>query len=188
MFTSTFMALSATAVQSAANDWVFLSKAGIWPLEWVKHFPFFVSFFSPLFMPQCREALVRRAPSLLPLICVIPAEWWHSFWCGCPRRSLAQALLWAPGVSSGVCPLQEEPCMHPREQQSSWAQTHSFLGHLRWGWGKGMIVTRGQHLGEGRRRKRQVKPLWVLQRRGEAGVAGGRGWHSCTALFWGRDR
>lgn len=146
MFTSTFMALSATAVESAANDWVFLSKAGIWPLEWVKHFPFFVSFFSPLFMPQCREALVRRAPSLLPLICVIPAEWWHSFWCGCPRRSLAQALLWAPGVSSGVCPLQEEPCMHPREQQSSWAQTHSFLGHLRCGWGKGMIVTRGQRL------------------------------------------
>lgn len=74
-----------------------------------------------------------------------------------------------------------------REQQSSWAQTHSFLGHLRCGWGKGMIVTRGQHLSEGRR-KRQVKPLWVLQRRGEAGVAGGRGWHSCTALFWGRDR
>lgn len=50
-----------------------------------------------------------------------------------------------------------------------------------------MIVTRGQRLSDGRR-KRQVKPLWVLQRRGEAGVAGGRGWNSCTALFWGRDR
>lgn len=60
-------------------------------------------------------------------------------------------------------------------EQSSWAQTHSFLGCLRCGWDKGMIVTCGQHLGEGRKMKRQVKPLWVVQWRGEAVVAEGRG-------------
>lgn len=93
MFARTFMALSAAAGAVAAPGhgqqlailFVFLSETGTWSLEWVKHIPllFFFIFF---FLPQCWDGLFRGAPSLLPLLNVSRAGWWHHVWCRHPSR------------------------------------------------------------------------------------------------------